>query len=401
MEVSASSAGPAPSQSLALVPYRGGQSWPWDGAWVREELRALPDPIPVQPDACELPVSILVPEAVDAIEAFVQSAEKPQDKEQRMEFLQSICTVCNTAAERNLPCGLSAFCCRNKLAENITELLVEENRGKLSLELWQLVMAAITALSAVKAALEDRMRLFVVCFQSILFPWWQDLNTNLYIEALRALDQMLHTLVFVHPVASIGEELQGLFQVLLPFTCSQNAVARHGAVSWIWKLSQSLAHFCQGRLSGFSGLSRSVRFQALHVPVLGELVGKLVLCCADPEKKLRFHALRALHQLYSFVLERARKTTAADHLRPSQTSHGAERGRRGVSCRCKRRSNGTLWGFFFGGELPPTAPRSGLVGGQLSRSPHAAHISCPLWFVLVSRLGSAVGGAGEIQGVAS
>lgn len=100
---------------------------------------------------------------------------------------------------------------------------------------------------------------------------------------------MLDTLVFIHPTASIGEELKNVLQVscarrgrteegcspaipttpktlwgdpgarraeqqllfpqvLLPFTSMQNSAARQRAVGHIWKLCHSLAHYCQERV---------------------------------------------------------------------------------------------------------------------------------------------------------
>ncbi|OXB51490.1 hypothetical protein ASZ78_008157, partial [Callipepla squamata] len=121
-----------------------------------------------------------------------------------------------------------------------------------------------------------------------------------------ALDQMLHTLVFVHPTASIGEELQSVFQVLLPFTSLQNAAVRQRAVGRIWKLSHSLALFCQAWLHGSMGRISLARYKELRLPVLGQLVGSLVLCCAYQEDRTRRSAVSALRHLYAFILERAR-----------------------------------------------------------------------------------------------
>ncbi|XP_021261185.1 maestro heat-like repeat-containing protein family member 7 isoform X2 [Numida meleagris] len=289
----------------------------------KEKHRAPPEPAAAPLDASKPAVYALEPEAVDTIEAFVRSTEK--DKEQKMKFLRSICTVCNTAAERNMVQGLSVFCCCNELAKNITELLAEEPRAKLCFQLWQLAMAAITALSTVKAALEEKIHLLVVCFQSILlFPSEQDLNVSLYSETLKALDRMLHTLVFVHPSASVGKELHSIFQVLLPFTCSQSAAVRQRVVGRFWKLSHSLVHFCQGRPHRSLGRTSSVRYQELHVPMLGRLVGSLLLCCAFPEDRTHFLALQALRQLYTFILGRTRweaRSEEQDKLKQWEADH--------------------------------------------------------------------------------
>ncbi|OXB52112.1 hypothetical protein ASZ78_014000 [Callipepla squamata] len=230
-----------------------------------------------------------------------------QDEEQKLRFLQSICTICDTAVEENTAQELRVFCCRNELVENIMELLSEEPRGKLCSELRQQAMAAITALSAVEAVLEDKIPLFTTCFQSILLlPSEQDLDISLYTRTLMALDQMLHTLVFVHPTASISEELQSVFQVLLPFTSLQNAAVRQRAVGRIWKLSHSLALFCQAGLHGSMGRISLARYKELRLPVLGQLVGSLVLCCAYQEDRTRRSAVSALRHLYAFILGRAR-----------------------------------------------------------------------------------------------
>ncbi|OXB51867.1 UNVERIFIED_CONTAM: hypothetical protein H355_012699, partial [Colinus virginianus] len=130
-------------------------------------------------DTSALPVDTVKPSAVDTIEAFVRSTDK--DEEQKMRFLQSICTVCDTAVQENKEQDLRIFCRRNKLVENIMELLSEEPRGKLCSELRQQAMAAITALSAVEAVLEDKIPLLTVCFQSILLlPSEQNLDISLY-----------------------------------------------------------------------------------------------------------------------------------------------------------------------------------------------------------------------------
>ncbi|OXB83387.1 UNVERIFIED_CONTAM: hypothetical protein H355_006234 [Colinus virginianus] len=230
-----------------------------------------------------------------------------QDEEQKLQFLQSICTICDMTVEENMAQELRIFCRRNELVENIMELLSEEPRGKLCSELRQQAMAAITALSAVEAVLEDKIPLFTTCVQSILLlPSEQDLDISLYTRTLMALDQMLHTLVFVHPTASIGEELQSIFQVLLPFTSLQNAVVRQRAVGRIWKLSHSLALFCQAGPHGSTGRISLARYKELRLPVLGQLVGSLVLCCAYQEDRTRRSAVSALRHLYAFILGRAR-----------------------------------------------------------------------------------------------
>uniref|UniRef100_A0A803XP97 Maestro heat like repeat family member 7 n=1 Tax=Meleagris gallopavo TaxID=9103 RepID=A0A803XP97_MELGA len=273
-----------------------------------------PTVVPPAPhsDTSRMPVCAVERYAMDNIEAFVRRTE-PQNEEQKMKFLQSIRTICNTTAERNTSQELRIFCCRNDLVENITALLAEEPQEKLSSELRLQAIATITALSKVEGALEEKIPLFVVCFQSILLlPSEQDLDTNLYSKTLRALDEMLDTLVFTHPTTSIEEELKNVFQVLLPFTSMQNSAARQRAVGRIWKLSHSLVHYCQERPHHSSGQSRSICCGEFRLPVLGQLVGSLILCCAFQEDKTQSCALNALRHLYTFILRRSRWEAQSD-----------------------------------------------------------------------------------------
>ncbi|OXB66134.1 hypothetical protein ASZ78_003993 [Callipepla squamata] len=266
-----------------------------------------------------------------------------QDEEQKLRFLRSICTICDMAVEENMAQELHIFCCRNELVENIMVrgAAVRGAAGKAVLRTaaanhgrhhrpqvlpWarmapqclygSTVSAWPHSISAVEAVLEDKIPLFTTCFQSILLlPSEQDLDISLYTRILMALDQMLHMLVFVHPTASIGEELQSVFQVLLPFTSLQNAAVRQRAVGRIWKLSHSLALFCQAGLHGFMGRISLARYKELRLPVLGQLVGSLVLCCTYQEDRTRRSAVSALRHLYAFILGRAHKAMAAGAVR--------------------------------------------------------------------------------------
>ncbi|OXB52181.1 hypothetical protein ASZ78_016590 [Callipepla squamata] len=57
------------------------------------------------------------------------------------------------------------------------------------------------------------------------------------------------------------------------------------------------------------------RYKELRLPVLGQLVGSLVLCCAYQEDRTRRSAVSALRHLYAFILGRARKAMAAGTVR--------------------------------------------------------------------------------------
>ncbi|XP_072214283.1 maestro heat-like repeat-containing protein family member 7 [Excalfactoria chinensis] len=269
-----------------------------------QEPGAVPPAPPLDPSG--LPVCAVGRYAMDNIEAFTRSTE-PQSEEQKIKFLRSVRAVCDSAADRNKAQELRVFCRRNEVAENIMVLLAEEPRGKLSSELWLQAIDSITALSKVEGVLVEKIPLYIVFFRSILLlPSEQDLDTKLYSRILMALDEMLQTLVFIHHTSSIGEELKNVFQVLMPFTSLQSAAVRERAVGRIWKLTHSLVLYCQEGPRHSSGQSRSVHYDKLFLPVLGQLVGTLILCCAFQEEKTHRCALGALRHLYTFILGRSR-----------------------------------------------------------------------------------------------
>ncbi|XP_032296973.1 maestro heat-like repeat-containing protein family member 7 isoform X5 [Coturnix japonica] len=338
-----------------------------------QEPRAVPPAPPLDPSG--LPMCAVGRYAMDNIEAFARSTE-PQNEEQKIKFLRSVRALCDSAAAGNKAQELRVFCRRNEVAENIMVLLAEEPRGKLSSELWLQAIDSITALSKVDGVLEEKIPLYIVCFRSILLlPSEQDLDTKLYSKILMALDEMLHTLVFIHHNASIGEELKNVFQVssahgghteegcpsppqkpsgvswglqgraAAPLPAGADALhlpaergrAREGSgahleadpfpgaslsgdgkgsTPTVWALCPSFSLLCP--LWGctqcstlhsqphHSGQSRPVPYDQLCLPVLGQLVGTLILCCAFQEEKTHHCALGALHHLYTFILGRSR-----------------------------------------------------------------------------------------------
>ncbi|XP_069633948.1 uncharacterized protein [Haliaeetus albicilla] len=78
---------------------------------------------------------------------FVSLSPGCQEKAQKMQFLETICTLCKAARQsKGLSRGLNAFCHKFELAENIKVLLEEEPRDHLHTAVRQQAMLAIAAL---------------------------------------------------------------------------------------------------------------------------------------------------------------------------------------------------------------------------------------------------------------
>ncbi|XP_068766433.1 maestro heat-like repeat-containing protein family member 7 [Struthio camelus] len=255
-------------------------------------------------------------EALDFIQAFVGGRE--QQEAQKLKFLASIGTLCGGSSAKTLSWGLEVFCCRHELAEHIEVLLEEEPLERLGTAVRQQAMLAITAMSAVEPVLEGKKSsLLHACFKSVfLLPPREDMETvdmSLYSKTLDAMDNMLEVLVLKSATSSLLE-LQKILQMLLPFTKTERAAVRERAVGRIGRLSKLLANYSSLEVwHPFGGVDESPAcYGKIPVPMLGQLVGCLILCCAYEDAETKGGALDALHCLFRFVVQRKRRAMLQD-----------------------------------------------------------------------------------------
>ncbi|XP_010006126.1 PREDICTED: LOW QUALITY PROTEIN: uncharacterized protein LOC104397812, partial [Chaetura pelagica] len=227
-----------------------------------------------------------------------------QGQDQKIKFLECIHMLCRTTRHSGLTEGLDVFCHRYELAENIKELLEEEPRHQLQTQMQQLAMLAIAELSSVQTVLEGKEQsLLQVCFSRVfLLPpklKMRKLDIALYSKTLKAMDAMLKELLQNIPAPRFNELLQTIFQLLLNFTSSEEASVRRRSVRRIG----NLVNFLTSRKAAPHGHSQASSEDS-QIPVLGKLLGQLLLLTSFKDRETRRMALAALRSLYILIQQK-------------------------------------------------------------------------------------------------
>ncbi|XP_030330826.1 uncharacterized protein LOC115603225 [Strigops habroptila] len=246
------------------------------------ESNEEPPVLPLRTDATWLPVYRLEQDNVERIKAFVKSPT--MDEHQKIGFLESICCLLCTARYCGLHQGLDVFCHKYHLAEMIKMLLQQEPMDQLFTKVRHLAMDAIAELSSVETGLAGQEEsLLEICCRSVFFlppkEEFSGLDTYYFIFMLESTDNMLWRLVLNSPAPRASEKLRNILQVLLSFTSSESAVVRERALGRIRTLSQLLFHHhtLRGLHPTETDLCSPVSQEELSVPLLGQLLGRLIL----------------------------------------------------------------------------------------------------------------------------
>ncbi|KAM6059104.1 maestro heat-like repeat-containing protein family member 7 isoform 2-T2 [Theristicus caerulescens] len=242
---------------------------------------------------------------VDIIRTFLR--RRPKQQSQKLQFLASICTICNTISVDSTMWDMLYFC-RVEVVETIKVLLQEEPPYHLDTEVRQQAMLAITSMSQAGLLLQEKSKsLLQTCFCSVFHLLPQDTQgptAFLYSKTLAAMDSMLQTLV--RSAGTLGVlELQKILQLLLSFTNSQPAAVQERAMARIARLANFITTYpllqvcpCFAQATIGHQCSKTHRFA-----MLGRLVGHLTLCCTSKDKGTCHEAAEALYHLHTFVLQ--------------------------------------------------------------------------------------------------
>ncbi|XP_074932071.1 maestro heat-like repeat-containing protein family member 1 [Phalacrocorax aristotelis] len=291
----------------------------WEEVGVPQESSSPPEPHevcavqPLQADASWLAVYEEEQETVDFIQAFLKSSGK--EETEKMQFLKRICTLCRAARHKGLLQGLDVFCHRFELAKSIKALLEEEPRDQLRTAVRQLAMDAIAALSSVETVLEGQKESLIhACFTSVFsLPPEEDmqgLDASLYCQTLDAMDSMLRVLVFSSPASGLSKELQTVLKMLLTLTNSQSAAVRTRALRRIQRLSHVLARWPS--LEAWQDEFSHGCYTEVQIPILGRLLGCLILLSSCKEEESSHVASDALDSIYRFICKRESRTRSED-----------------------------------------------------------------------------------------
>ncbi|XP_050572893.1 uncharacterized protein LOC118261161 [Cygnus atratus] len=244
---------------------------------------------------------------MEFIEAYVSGTEKDKE-EQKMLFLSKICALCRTVTEKGLSLDLHAFCCKNKLVENIMALLEKEPMDSLHTEFRQKAMETLTVLSnTVPRALHGKKEsLRNACYRSVFFlpPESNVPETEraLYTKTMNAMDPMLAAFVRNCPPASVSTELQNILEVLLDFAGSKNSAVRERAVTRIERLSDFILSYFVAKISDYNEKYKDSHDdpRELYIPILGQLLGHLFIVSCGTDS-ISCTALDALFRFYEII----------------------------------------------------------------------------------------------------
>eukprot|EP00075_Anas_platyrhynchos_P022463 XP_027311716.1 uncharacterized protein LOC113843461 isoform X3 [Anas platyrhynchos] len=191
----------------------------------------------------DLEVYVLEEEAVRTIDEFVKTwMEIPQGEEQKMKFLESICSVCTTARESGLSGGFADFCNRCNLCRHLQRLIEKEPLDQLETAVREQAMLAVAALSSLQVISEDSMqRLLTACFRSVfMLPPKEKLSAHNFVMTMHAMDSMLQLLLLSPPTTSFPSKLQSIVKALLRFCTSTSALPRRRAMMRLHKIGDFL-----------------------------------------------------------------------------------------------------------------------------------------------------------------
>ncbi|XP_040537636.1 uncharacterized protein LOC112533354 isoform X8 [Gallus gallus] len=169
-------------------------------------------------------------------------------------------------------------------------------------------MSAIATMSSAWLLPEKQKNsLLCACLSSVLhLPGYEadtDLDMATYTETMEALHRLLQVLVG-SAGTSVLMELQNILELLLPFTTCQLAAVEERAVACIARLLAFCNTcplpelcFCFTRAAVFQHNCQENQ----RLPVLGKLAGHLILCCSSTDERTRDEAMKAIHQLFTFI----------------------------------------------------------------------------------------------------
>ncbi|XP_068523910.1 maestro heat-like repeat-containing protein family member 7 [Anas acuta] len=222
----------------------------------------------------------------------------------KLKFLASIRTICSNTVQRRymyLPCDMLGVEKKMQLPESSSDHL-----RTLMLLGWQAAYAISERSEENLALLSQHLGPCINAIGSLASTRERGrLDASLYAEILKSLDSVLEVLVCTSSDYTAAT-LEIILQALLPFTRSENVAKRRYAVGRIASLSEVLipSSLMQDSFRNRVGTVSVRTFQTKPVPLLGQLMGCLTLCCAEEDKDISCGSAEALHAFHRIVMVR-------------------------------------------------------------------------------------------------
>ncbi|XP_038027419.1 maestro heat-like repeat-containing protein family member 7 isoform X1 [Anas platyrhynchos] len=226
------------------------------------------------------------------------------EEDWKLKFLASIRTICSNTVQKRymyLPCDMLGVEEKMQLPESSSDHL-----RTLMLLGWQAAYAISERSKENLALLSQHLGPCINAIGSLASTRERgSLDASLYAEILKSLDSVLEVLVCTSSDYTAAM-LEIILQALLPFTRSENVAKRRYAVGRIASLSEVLipSSLMQDSFRNRVGTVRVRTFQTKPVPLLGQLMGCLTLCCAEKDKDISCGSAEALHAFHRIVMVR-------------------------------------------------------------------------------------------------
>ncbi|XP_053824422.1 uncharacterized protein LOC128802193 isoform X4 [Vidua chalybeata] len=255
---------------------------------------------------------------MDFIQAFASSPTQFQDKEQKLEFLLSICTLCRDANLYDFSDDLNDFCSRYKLVEMVQMLLNLEPKHEICTRVRRLAMLAFAQLSTIGTVLETR-KVLRLCFNSVFFlrplEEMSSVEATLCSQALRSMDTMLEVMLLSSPASKISEMMQDMLEILLQYLFSDLMAAQERVLGRIRVLSHLLAKYSTEKTD--EDEDNGAASGQIQIAVLGKLLGHLFFKLFRPENKIAV-VVDILCSLMTFLSAQKCATLPEDHVQPPE-----------------------------------------------------------------------------------
>ncbi|RLV62492.1 hypothetical protein DV515_00019259, partial [Chloebia gouldiae] len=228
-----------------------------------------------------------VPDYAENTVDFIQAFASSPSKEQKMEFLHSICTLCRDSKLHDFSEELKDFCGRFKLAETVQLLLNLEPRHEICDGVQRLAMLALAELRCPPGhpILQETSRRRSRHRRPTGLLLSPGSTIGITLETRKVLRLCFNSVFFLRPLGEMSPvEATLCTQILLEYLFSDFTVTQERVLGRIRALSHLLAKFSTEK--GDEEENDGAASGQIQIPVLGKLLGHLFFRLYRPENRI-------------------------------------------------------------------------------------------------------------------